>query len=346
MSAGAFLSTSLPPHSNKYTRGSLLVLAGSSRYFGAGVLAAQAAARSGAGYVTLATPGSAAAAAARAHLLTVPVFEAKDCEGTFAPDALDDIVATIKHYDAIILGCGITVSASSAKFVACVIHHAVLRGLPLLLDADALNILAQQPGLLPVRPTNQQPTAPLNQQPAQSSSQPADSRTNAYPAQQLTLPVNSSAQENTPVVLTPHAGELKRLLAAYGLDDADDGRQLAQILEAVVVAKGHRTRVSGPAGSDSGSGLDPSSNSNSNSKGSILMSAATPALATAGTGDVLSGIIGALLAQRLLPFEAAQTGVELHSRAGSLAAEHVGEHSVIATDVIDALPGAFKQFVL
>ncbi|MDR3136359.1 MAG: NAD(P)H-hydrate dehydratase [Coriobacteriales bacterium] len=280
----------LTPDANKYSRGSLLILAGSSRYFGAGVLATQAAARSGAGYVTLATPGQQAAQAARCHLLTTPVFEARDHAGAFADDALDDITANIWHHDAIVVGCGMTVTPSTRCFVRSVLAYAAAQNLPLLLDADALNALAQEANTLNALAQEMGTQEPL---------------------------FSSTAQP----VLTPHAGELHRLLAAF---KQADSQALAATLGAVVVAKGPQTAIV-------------------NARRSEVLSKAPPALATAGTGDVLSGIIGALLAQGLTSFEAAYTGVALHSLAANIAVKTTGECSMIATDVIAALPAASRQ---
>jgi NAD(P)H-hydrate epimerase len=79
-------------------------------------------------------------------------------------------------------------------------------------------------------------------------------------------------------------------------------------------------------------------------RGPIAVSAGgTPALATAGTGDVLSGVIGALLAKRMDPFAAACAGVLTHARAGRVAAARYGADHVVAGDVIDALPEAFRR---
>ena len=69
----------------------------------------------------------------------------------------------------------------------------------------------------------------------------------------------------------------------------------------------------------------------------------SPGLATAGTGDVLSGTIGALIARGIAPFAAACAGVHAHARAGRLAAERVGAESVIAGDVIESLPGGLSR---
>ncbi len=131
-----------------------------------------------------------------------------------------------------------------------------------------------------------------------------------------------------PTVLTPHAGELARLL---GIDSSDvAARRLARAREAaersgcVVLLKGDDTIVAAP-------------------EGPVAISpGATPALATAGTGDVLSGVIGALLAKGLGAFEAAAAGVLAHARAGEAAARRHGADHVVAGDVIDALPEAFR----
>ena len=135
------------------------------------------------------------------------------------------------------------------------------------------------------------------------------------------------ALREAPTVLTPHAGELARLL------DTDSGqiergrlyhaRAAAELSGAVVVLKGDDTLIVEPAGRVAISRGD------------------SPALATAGTGDVLTGAIAALLAQGLDPFTAAAAGVHLHARAGRRAARaHGGLEGVIASDVIAALPGA------
>jgi NAD(P)H-hydrate epimerase len=129
-----------------------------------------------------------------------------------------------------------------------------------------------------------------------------------------------------PTVLTPHAGELGRLLArdssevtAHRLASA---REAAERSGAVVVLKGDDSIVAAP-------------------DGIVAVSpGGSPALATAGTGDVLSGVIGALLAKGLGAFEAAAAGVLAHGRAGRVAAARFGADHTIASDVVDALPAA------
>jgi NAD(P)H-hydrate epimerase len=130
-----------------------------------------------------------------------------------------------------------------------------------------------------------------------------------------------------PTILTPHAGELGRLLEIEsGVVSArrlEHARAAAERTGAIVVLKGDDTIVACPGGPVA------------------ISPGATAALATAGTGDVLSGTIGALLSKGMDPFSAAAAGVLAHARAGKIAAERLGADHVVAGDAIDALPAAF-----
>ncbi len=127
--------------------------------------------------------------------------------------------------------------------------------------------------------------------------------------------------------MTPHAGELARLLYT----DSEDihrhrltrAREAAELSGAVVLLKGDDTIVAAPGGPVA------------------ISPGGTPALATAGTGDVLSGVIGALLAKGMDAFAAAALGTLAHVRAGRVAAQRHGADHVVAGDVIDALPAGF-----
>jgi NAD(P)H-hydrate epimerase len=141
-----------------------------------------------------------------------------------------------------------------------------------------------------------------------------------------------------PCVLTPHAGEFARLRAGSGHDPAEDG-DLSEDDEArvraaaaaasqwghVVVLKGANTVIASPDGSTA---IAPFEN---------------PAMATGGTGDVLAGTIGALLAQGLAPFDAACLGVYLHGNAGELVRERLGDAGLLAGDLPDAIPIVRKR---
>jgi NAD(P)H-hydrate epimerase len=136
------------------------------------------------------------------------------------------------------------------------------------------------------------------------------------------------AAREAPTILTPHAGELGRLLArsseevsAHRLSAA---REAARGAGAVVVLKGDDTIVT-------------------DGERVAVNVLSAPALATAGTGDVLSGVLAALLARGLDPFAAASAAVLAHARAGRDAATRIGAaESVIATDVIDSLPAGLR----
>ena len=303
----------IPLDANKYTRGSLLVLAGSRRYFGAGVLATLAAEKTGAGYVSLATPTS-AALAARQHLLCSPVIEGDEdgTRGSFSAAALPAILQEIRRISAICAGPGLTVCEQTVAFLGELLLYASVENIPLLLDADALGILAAEPGLLSGRRA-QKTVSPLSEGPSMN-----------------------------PLVLTPHEGELARLFSALILESpqkvgefmaapklevsvAEAAMLLAGELDAVLVAKGPTTYVAG------GGELFESNK-------------ASPALAKAGTGDVLAGVISSLLAQGMAAMDAALLGVQLHSLAGIQAEHKLGRRSVTALDVIEALPQAVARF--
>jgi ADP-dependent NAD(P)H-hydrate dehydratase / NAD(P)H-hydrate epimerase len=133
-----------------------------------------------------------------------------------------------------------------------------------------------------------------------------------------------------PTVLTPHAGELGRLLDRESSDVEDHrlnaAREAAERSGCVVLLKGDDTIVAAPGGPV------------------VISPGATPALATAGTGDVLAGIIGALLSKGLDPLEGAAAAVIAHARAAFAAAERIGgaDH-VIAGDVIDSIPAGMRR---
>jgi NAD(P)H-hydrate epimerase len=131
------------------------------------------------------------------------------------------------------------------------------------------------------------------------------------------------------LALTPHPGEAGRLLGSSAKEVESDrlraARRLAQETKAHVLLKGYRTLVSDPRG-----------NVQVNLTGNAGM-------ATGGTGDVLTGILGALLAQGVDVEEALPLGAYLHGLAGDLAAAAVGQTSLVATDLIEKLPEALRS---
>jgi len=139
------------------------------------------------------------------------------------------------------------------------------------------------------------------------------------------------ADRQRPVVLTPHPGEFGRLTGTpVGIGDderAERASDAAKKYDAVVVLKGARTVVADPSGEVA------------------RTSFANAALATAGSGDVLAGTIGSLLAQGVAPYDAARLGVFLHGRAGELASQRIGDAGLLAGDLTGALPIARRELV-
>lgn len=275
---------------DKFSRGSVLVVGGSRRFPGAAVMAARAAARMGAGYVTLAVPAS-AALAAQAHLLEIPVVPLpEDAEGTISADAKDVVRKLAEGASAVLVGPGMRVSGGTSSIVSALLGIDV----PLVIDADGLNCLSRLTnGALPDFP--------------------------------------EITRRRAPLVLTPHRAELGRLVgqasnppdslvgqldAARKIIWADGGSEL------VVVAKGCATGCVSV-------------------EQAVLPKPGPAALATAGSGDVLAGMMASALAQRAgedvdLALLAAYV-CEIHGYAGSLAAERVGSHAVMACDLIDVV---------
>jgi NAD(P)H-hydrate epimerase len=264
--------------STKFAAGALMVCGGSTGLTGAPCMAAEAAMRAGAGYVTALVPASLNVVFEQ-RLLEVMSVPLPDKEGTLTQPALEVVLERTERADALVLGPGLGRKPGTFKLAR---RLAAAVAVPLLLDADALN---------------------------------------AHEGR-----LEALAERSAATVLTPHAGELARLLET---DSAEIGahrlrcvRDAAARADAVVLLKGDDTIVAAP---DGRAGV---------SRG------ATPVLATAGTGDVLSGIIGAYLSKGMDPFHAACAGVLVHARAGRLAAQTIGTEGVIASDVIALLPRA------
>ncbi|MFN2484945.1 MAG: NAD(P)H-hydrate dehydratase [Candidatus Limnocylindria bacterium] len=271
-----------PDSAHKGTFGRVLIVAGSTRYPGAGMLTGLGAARAGAGLVCLAAPESLQRqlAASIPELAWLPLPE--EAPGVSAPGGWRRIAEEADRYDAIVVGPGLGNLATTRRRARRLLKELVR---PLVVDADGLNALAED--------------------------------------------AHWWTGLRGPAVLTPHPGEFARL-ARVPLDvitDSDDARldlaeQAAAAWDRVVVLKGARTVVAAP-------------------DGRVRVShVATPALATAGSGDVLAGAIGALVAAGLEPFTAACCGVAVHAAAGQICEERIGRVGVLASDIAATLPAA------
>jgi NAD(P)H-hydrate epimerase len=265
--------------STKFSSGNVVVVGGSRGLTGAPQLAAMAAQRTGAGYVTVAAPASLEVVFATT-LLEVMMVALPEADGALSAEALEPAIQALARADAAVLGPGISKRPGAQELARALVGRIEV---PLVLDADGLNAM--------------------------------EGRVD-----------DVLAARRGPTVLTPHAGELGRLL---GIESAEVGRRrlhyaraAAERTGAVVVLKGDDTIVAEPGGE---AAIDPGD---------------APALATAGTGDVLSGMIAALLAKGLPARDAACAGVHAHTRAGRLAAAAHGPDGVIASDVIAHVPAA------
>ncbi len=305
----ASLLPKIDDEASKYSRGSVAVLGGSQRFTGAPILSALASARAGAGYTTLIAPCD-MELVARMHLLSIPVVGAPSHDGTFLADSSDVAAKTLRHLDAVVLGPGMDVNMQTAGFCENVLRA---YDAPIVADADGLNAIAgRHLGADPSKWGGCENT--------------------------VMDALMQRAERGAKTVLTPHDGELKRLVRAvehvgFELPEtvaaeyrdyserACNAQFVAAATGAVVVAKGHETLIV--------------------ADGVVLSSRhATSALAKSGTGDVLSGIIGALLAQGLDAFDAAALGVRIHGEAGVAAEAELGRASVVAEDVVESIPQA------
>jgi NAD(P)H-hydrate epimerase len=261
-------------HSTKFTSGRVLVVGGSPGLTGAPSLSALAAARAGAGYVTVCVPAS-LSLVFETRLLEAMTLALPDEHGEHSISGVEPLAAAAAaRGGAVVLGPGLGRGEGAATFARGVLEAVAL---PVVLDADGLNAYA---GAL-------------------------------------------DSLSGRAAVLTPHEGELARLLGATAATVASArlrcAREAAARAGAVVVLKGDDTLVAAP-------------------DGVVAVSpGATPALATAGTGDVLAGVIAAMLAKGLAPFDAACAAVRLHARAGVRAAARHGGEGLIASDVVEAL---------
>lgn len=272
------------PDSHKGTYGHLFILAGSVGKTGAAVMAARAAMRAGVGLVTVGVPESLNDIFEEklTEAMTVPLPETP--ERSISSKALDKVLSELEGKTALALGPGISTNADTARLVERLIPKVRV---PMLIDADGLNILAFD-------------DAPLK-------------------------------KVKVPTVLTPHPGEMGRLLGVLAREvQADRPRaalDLAGQYGMPVVLKGARTLIASPEGDFH---INPTGN---------------PGMATAGTGDVLTGIMGSFMAQGLKPMDAAMLGVYLHGLAGDIAARVKGQAGLIAGDLIEAVPGGITELL-
>ena len=253
-------------HSHKGTYGHALLISGSTGKTGAALLASEACLRSGVGLLTTHLPKSA--------MLPLQIYMP---EAMISPDKSDNCfsqVPDLQPYNAVGVGPGLGKSKETANALKRLIQEAKV---PMVLDADALNIISENKTWISFLPDR--------------------------------------------TILTPHPKEFERL---FGKTDnsqqrIEHQREMSVKHNIIIVLKGANTSITFPNGS------------------CFFNSTGNPGMATAGSGDVLTGIILSLLAQRYTPEEAAIIGVFMHGRAGDKAAAERGMETMIARDITHSL---------
>ena len=266
---------------HKYDRGHLLIAGGSRDFSGAPMLSAEAALRTGAGLTTCLIPQSSTLYCSVPKALILR--KAEDSNGYFSALSIPAFDTLITKAAALVLGPGMGTDPESVTFL----EHALKTECPLLLDADALNLLAAHP--------------------------------------ELAETIKERSEET---VLTPHGGELKRLCETFGItgdDRKEQGIALAEKLQVTLVVKGARTLVISPNGAYA------------------VNLSGSPALATAGSGDVLAGMIGAMLMNpELSAFNAARAAVFIHGLCAELLCP-AGSRGIIADDLLKVIGEAIRK---
>ena len=268
---------------NKGFFGKTLIIASCRSMSGACVLATRAALRSGSGLTYAASAESALLPlkVSTPEAITLPLCENED--GAISFEAADFLIKKANTMSAVVLGCGLSVCEDTKKLVTKLLSRI---NVPVVLDADGINILAQDINILK----------------------------------------NTSA----PLVLTPHMKEFSRLSGlevSYIKENREKvASEFAQKHGVILVLKDFETVVA--------------------CKGRNLYRnvGGHPCMAKGGSGDMLAGMLGALISQGLSAENAACAAVFLHARAGEICGERMGERSVITTDLIETLPEVFKDF--
>lgn len=269
--------------SHKGSYGHALVIGGSPGMSGAPIMTSWAALRTGSGLVTAAVPESMLqfVDAAVPEVMTRGLPETVD--GAISIEAWPFIENLLGTVAVCAIGPGMSQYKEANTLLRLILEKS---GIPILIDADGLNALKGDAGILKNR--------------------------------------------QVPIVITPHPGEMSRL-TNLPVDEIQHNRleitrQYAREWGITVVLKGNNTVIASPSGN------------------AYINITGNPGMATAGSGDVLSGIITGLIAQGLKPVQAAVSGVYLHGQAGDQAALHAGQRGMTATDLINFLPGILLGF--
>ena len=261
----------------------MLIVAGSRGLTGAAALCSRGALRAGAGLVTLAVPSGVQELMARklTEVMTAPLPQTS--AQTISVAALRSSERLLRRATVLAIGPGLSRHPQTQRFVRRLLPRLQC---PCVVDADALNALADEPSSLAHLPGH--------------------------------------------VIMTPHPGEMGRLIgkstAWIQPRRQSAAHAFARRHGVVVVLKGHRTVVADPDGAV------------------YVNTTGNPGMASGGMGDVLTGMIAALIPQTRSLFDAARLGVYLHGLAGDLAARRRGSVGLIASDLVDTIPQAIRRY--
>ena len=258
---------------HKFSYGKVLIIAGSKDMSGAAYMAALAAYRTGTGLVEILTHES-----SRISLqCALPEAIVRTYQDGY--ESLDLTIETmnLESYDAILIGPGLGQSDAGERLLNITLKQT---SVPIILDADALNLLSKNMDLI--------------------------------------------LESSVPIIMTPHIGEMSRLTKFPSEAILDNTVEFAQAFsktnQVITVLKSHRTVVCNAEGF------------------TCINLCGNDGMATAGSGDVLAGVITSLVGQGLEPFISSVLGVAIHSLSGDLATEKIGRHGLMAKDIIEAIP--------
>ena len=331
--APAYVAPLLPARSrvsHKGTFGKAMAVVGSVNYPGAAFLSCAAMGRAGAGLVTGAVPQPVWVPVATA--LAEPTWLLLSHEmGVINENAAATINEKIGGYQALLLGCGLSQENATVDFVRSFLTRTKSGHSSMLPTNFQSGVVQSEEGDAVLQPLAATPFGAIRRRSQLPAATPALPPTviDADGLNCLALIDNWPELLPQAVILTPHVREMARLCAVELEAVLSQPWQLAQekaaVWNAVVLLKGPYTVIASPDGR------------------LAVLPVATPALATAGTGDVLAGTITGLLAQGLDTFDAACLGAWLHGRAGELCEEEIGPAGVVAGDLLGFLPVVMNE---
>ncbi len=269
-------------NTHKGSFGKVFVVACSKGMEGSGIMSSKAALLSGAGIVLLGLPGSLQRPCGSDALEIMTKGLEDRNTGVLSEECIPQLLETAEKSSCLLIGPGLTDSESTRAIMTEVIKNCTI---PVVIDADGLNAISHNPGIL--------------------------------------------KNHKRKIAITPHPGEMAKLCGCKSADVQQDrlgcAGRFAREFDVIVILKGYRTIIALPDGTIF---INPTGN---------------PGMATAGSGDVLAGIMAGFAAQNFSLPDAALCGVYIHGAAGDCAAGKLGEYGLKAGDIIENIPHTIKN---